>query len=80
MGTMQDTQFIETRQVTLPRGGILEIQMTQSMINRIKQSFGLSHEQSIDDDHIRMFLWGAVNDAVNKAECGEQNGIETGYS
>jgi len=65
---MQNTQFVETRCVNLPKGGVLEIQLTQEILERIKYQFGLDSTQVITDDHVRMFLWGTVNSAVDKAE------------
>ena len=70
MPAMQEQQFIETRQISLPRGGVLEVQMTQVMINKIRQHFSLGPAQYLEDDHVRMFFWGTVNDAVSKAEQG----------
>jgi hypothetical protein len=60
--------IIETRVISLPRGGELEVGMTQGLIDRIRYQFGLSPDQKIEDDHVRMFVWGSVNSAVDKAE------------
>lgn len=61
------TNVIETR--SIPVGdGTLEVQMTQAFIDKIRQHFGLLDVEKIDDDHVRMYLWGAVSSAVNKAE------------
>ena len=66
---MQDT-LSETRNIALPRGGVLEVKMSEALYGRIRNHFGLSFEQKVNDDHIRMFIWGAVNNAVEKAERG----------
>ena len=57
----------ETKYVPLPRGGTLEIQMTQSFVDRVKYQFGLQESDALTDDHIRMFIWGALNFAIDKA-------------
>jgi hypothetical protein len=64
---MQDTQFIDVRNVELPRGGTMEVQLTQDMIGRISCQFNVP-ESSITDEHVRMFLWGAIKNAIEKAE------------
>lgn len=42
--------------------------MTQAFIDRVRQRFGLLQDQAVDDEHVRLYVWGAVNTAVNKAE------------
>jgi hypothetical protein len=64
---MQDMQFVEVRNVELPRGGTLEVQLTQDMISRIGSQFGVA-QSNITDEHVRMFIWGAVKSAIEKAE------------
>jgi len=64
---MKLTDIIETRKIQTP-DGVLEVQMTQQFIDRAKQHFGLLASQSLEDDHVRMYVWGAVNTAVDKAE------------
>lgn len=63
----------EKRNIALPRGGVLEVQMSDALSDKIKKHFGLTQEQTINDDHIRMFIWGAVNNAVEKVEHGVEN-------
>ena len=64
---MQETQFVEVRNVELPRGGTLEVQLTQNMISRIGSQFGVA-PVDITDEHVRMYVWGAVKSAIEKAE------------
>ena len=73
---MQASQIIETRVIKLPKGGELEVGMTQGLMDRIRYQFGLTSSQAIDDDHVRMFVWGSVNSAVDKAEHEVYNGGE----
>ena len=64
-----DKNFIlgETKYVPLPRGGTLEIQMTPSFIDKVRYHFGLKESDPVTDDHFRMFIWGALNFAIEKA-------------
>jgi hypothetical protein len=65
--------IVETRKIKLPQGDFLTIEMTQSFIDRIKQHFGLLETQVLEDDHVRMYVWGAFNTAVTKSEQGMNN-------
>ena len=66
---MSDNQinFVETRVIELPKGGTLTIQLTQELIDQIRSRFNLGDEP-LTDDSVRMFLWGAVNNAIEKVE------------
>jgi len=69
---MQDRT--EKRRINLPKGGLLEVQLTPEMLGRIRTHFGLLPGDVIHDDHVRMFVWNAVNNAVDKAEREVSNG------
>ena len=56
------------RNIELPQGGSLEVQLTQLGIDKMRQHFGLFGDQPLEDDHIRMYLWGTLDHAVGKAE------------
>jgi hypothetical protein len=77
---MSSDQFVETRFIPLPQGGDLEVQMSQQFIDRVKQHYGLKADQTLDDDHVRMYVWGAATNAVDKAErnAGEQRNVVAG--
>lgn len=60
---MQEIRFIK-----LPKGETLEVSMSQEFIDRLRLHYGLSPDQKVEDDHVRMYVWGAVNTAVEKAE------------
>lgn len=64
---MNEQKIVETRRISTPEG-ILEVEMTQEFIDRVRQHFGLFGNQSLENDHVRMYVWGAVNTAVTKAE------------
>lgn len=57
----------EVRTIELP-GGRLEVTMTEEFIEQLRKRFMLDPNQPVEDDHIRMFIWGAVNAAVKKVE------------
>lgn len=60
---------IETRSIAT-RDGTLVIEMTQTFIDRVKRQFNLDRAAVLTDDHLKLYLWGAVNNAVNKAAVG----------
>lgn len=60
--------FIETRSITLPKGCTLEIKITQELLDRIRYQFQIDKSETVTDDHMRMFIWGAVSTALDKAE------------
>jgi hypothetical protein len=60
--------IVESRDIELPTGATLNVAMTQEFIDRARLHFGLSSEEKLDDDHVRMYVWGAVNTAVDRAE------------
>jgi hypothetical protein len=62
------TNPAEVRRIVLPQGGVLEVQMTEKFIAVLRQHYGLFGDQPLDDDHVRMYVWGSLNGAVNKAE------------
>jgi hypothetical protein len=64
---MQDNQLIETRYVKLSQGNVLEVQLTQRLLDAIKMQFGINDDH-VSDDHVRMFMWGSIKSALDKAE------------
>jgi hypothetical protein len=61
----------ETRSIELPQGGTLEITMGDKFNLVLRKHFNLSSDAKIEDDHIRMFLFGAVKNALDKAETSD---------
>lgn len=55
----------ETRSISLPSGGVLEVRMSPQFLSIVRKHFGI---EEVTDDHIRMFLWGAVDGAITKEE------------
>jgi len=59
---------METRNILLPKGLVLEIQMTPQFGDRVRQQFNIPPSAPIDDDHVRMFIFGALSNAVDRVE------------
>jgi len=64
----QEQQFSITRQISLPNGGVMEISLTEEFLDRVRYQFSLTPKSYVEDDYIRMFIYGAVNSSINKAE------------
>jgi hypothetical protein len=67
---METGEFI-TKSIALPRGGSLDVDLTPKFLDVVRNHFNLSHVLDVNDDHIRMYIWGAFKNAVDKAERGE---------
>lgn len=57
---------IEHREIVLPKGGTLHIDMTQEFIDRVRLHFDLAEGVKLTNDQIRMYVFGSVNSAINK--------------
>ena len=64
----------ETRLIPLPKGGTLELEVRPGFYERVRLHFGLAEGVHVDDDHLRMFVFGALKGAVDKAEGEMLNG------
>lgn len=54
--------------IDLPKGGTLEVDVTPKFLEIVKNHFGLMSSDEVDDDHVRMYIWGAFKNAIDKAE------------
>lgn len=59
---------MHTRKIKLPQGGTLEVECTDTFLDLVRKHFDLAPGSNVDDTYIRMFVWGACNDAVSKVE------------
>jgi len=59
------------KNIALPKGGILEVDVTPQFLEVVQKHFQLSNSSSINDEHIRMYIWGAFKNAIDKAEKSE---------
>jgi hypothetical protein len=60
----------ETRKIVLPKGGELEITLSNEFLWKLSNHFMIPVKE-VTDDHIRMFVWGATKTAIEKAENGD---------
>lgn len=58
----------ETRNIGLPQGGMLEVEITPLFMNKVRAHFCLDENQHVDDDYVRMFIYGALKNALDKTE------------
>lgn len=65
-----DTAGFEKRSIKLPKGGELEVSLTEKFLEAIQVHFSLSRIEDIQDDHIRMFIFSTTKSAIDKAEMG----------
>ena len=56
------------KNIALPKGGTLEVDITPQFLEVVRKHFELSATSSVNDDHIRMYIWGAFKNAFEKAE------------
>ena len=59
---------METRIISLPKGGDLEVSLTPEFLEGLKNHFELDSASKVTDDHIRMFIYGATKNALDEAE------------
>lgn len=56
------------KNILLPKGGELEVELTPRFIEVVKKQFELPSTLEVNDDHIRMYIWGSFKNALEKAE------------
>lgn len=56
------------REIKLANGEILTVEVRPGFYDKIRTQFMLSKEQDVSDEHIKMFIFGAVKSAIDKAE------------
>lgn len=66
---MQEANFTK-RFISLPKGETLEVDTTPQFLEKVKQHFQLPSTLEVNDDHIRMFIYGAFKNAIDKTEKG----------
>jgi hypothetical protein len=72
---------METRIISLPKGGDLEVSLTPEFLKGLKDHFELDSASKVTDDHIRMFIYGATKNALDEAEAeAEADDMEMGWS
>jgi hypothetical protein len=56
--------------VDLPKGGTLELELTDKFLQVVRDQFMLQTISEVKEEHIRMYIWGAFKNALDKAELG----------
>jgi len=54
--------------VKLPNGNELEVSATPEFLEVVKNHFNLSSVDQVDNDHIRLFIYGSTKSAFEKSE------------
>lgn len=65
--------IMQSRDILLPNGSLLEVSMKPEFLHRIVNHFGLDGANSITDEHIRMYIFGAFKNALDKVEDGRSD-------
>ena len=58
----------EIRIIELPSGQKLEFEFSPRFAEIVRKQFNLPDDESISDEYLKMYLWGAVKGALDKAE------------
>lgn len=61
-------EIVIKKSIALPKGGTLEVDVTPQFLEVVRKHFELSTTALVDDNHIRMYIWGAFKNAVDKSE------------
>jgi hypothetical protein len=67
----------EVRLIKLPKGETLEVTIFPGFYERVRSHFGLLPNAYVDDDHLRMFVFGSFKTAIDKVEEEAKNGEQT---
>jgi len=56
------------KNIVLPKGGTLEVDITPQFLQIVQKHFELSNISSVEDEHLKMYIWGAFKNAIDKSE------------
>jgi len=62
---MENVDNAETRFIQLPNGNTLEVTIRPGFLLRVAAHFGLSSIDNVENNHIRMYIFGAFKNAVD---------------
>ena len=62
-----ETEIIKNN-IPLPKGGNLEVDIKPKFLQVLREHFGLNSTDEVGNDHIRMYVWGAFKNAIEKLE------------
>jgi hypothetical protein len=55
-----------TKFIKLPNGNTLEVSIFPGFLEKVKEHFSLSNVEEVNDDHVRMYIYGAFKSALDK--------------
>ena len=58
---------MEKRIIKLPQGGDLEVLLTPNFLEVVRSHFNLNNTIDVDDNHIRLFIYGSAKSALDKS-------------
>ena len=61
----------EIKFIKLPNGNTLEMTVYSGFLEKIAEHFELSNSSQVEDEHIKMYVWGAFKTALDKSEAME---------
>jgi hypothetical protein len=56
------------KSIRLPSGATLEVDVMPGFLEAVASRFSLAGPSSVSDDHIRLYLCGALKNAIDRAE------------
>lgn len=66
--------IVEIRRLSVPgKDEFVEVHMTQRFIDALRSRAGLSKTEPLTDEHVQLYLLGAISVAVEKAEREHKN-------
>lgn len=58
----------EIKLIKLPNGNTLEVSMFPGFLEKLREHFSLDSVELVNDDHIRMYIYGAFKGAIDKQQ------------
>jgi len=55
-----------TKFIKLPNGNTLEVCIFPGFLDKVKDHFSLQSIEEVNDDHVRMYIYGAFKNALDK--------------
>lgn len=56
------------RNILLPNGSTLEVTIKPGFLEKVASQFNLEEIKDVSDEHIRMYIFGAFKNAIDKVE------------
>ena len=61
-------EFANTIKFQLNSGNVVELQMTQKLVDQIKEAFSLKDEKEITEKHVKYYLVNGMKNAVESCK------------